>query len=531
MKKSGLAIGIVGVLVVAWAGGTWYTGKALEEKYAAQIEALNNEIRLYLPPTSEITLEFANVGYQRGFFSTEIQDKVVLRDKNGEHDVRFDSTVQHGPLPLSNLVKLNLKPVMATGQSRLAKNALVEQWFAVSKGQNPFISDFSIGYNDTVVAKTRIAAIEYSEDNREFKSSEVVIDSNTNLRGIGDLTLNLDHVLFQESANGENVPNTTKIQFDGISLHSAQQTSQWQDLSTGMQTWTVKNIDFDLQPGEPGEEKPLKVNINDFVIAGDVKLNGDLFDILSKIQWQKLNIGGSDFGKFQFNFNLNKLDGNALNELVTQFKAMPANGEFTPEQNDKAEEAVMALLKKQPELQVLPLSFTNSAGASRLNLDLGLNFADESSENLLDYLSKFELNGEINKKMLQQLIEQVNGVVDEPKDPQQVYQEIVQQLIESDSFVETPDAFTAKLILENGQLKHNGEVVPPEKVDEFIVTMMMAAAFYQLDDGDYDLDYADDDVDFDEANGEFSPNESFDLAIPDLSPSDLEGLPPAAPQQ
>ncbi|MGR6981012.1 YdgA family protein [Testudinibacter sp. P27/CKL/0425] len=542
MKKSVLAVSIIGALAVAWGAGTWYTGKQFEAKYAAQIEMLNKEIALYLPPTGEVTLKVENVSYQRNFFSAEIQDKVVLRNKDSEYEVRFDSHIQHGPLPLSNLAKLNLKPVLVAGQTQLAKNELVEKWFAVSKGQNPFVSDFSVSYSDNVVAKTRIAATEYSEDNVEFRSSEVVIDSDTNLRGIGDLTLKLDQILFHEKADGENVLNTAKIQFDDIAMNSSQQTSQWQDLSTGTQAWTVKNISFDLQPSEASADKPLKLNLNEIEVASDAKQNGGFFDLLSKVQWQALRVGESDFGKFQFNLNVNKLDGESLNKLITLFRAMPADGEFTPEQEEQAMEAALTLLKKQPEVQFLPLALTNSGGTSQLNLDLGLAYPEsENSENPVDYLSKLEFSSEINKKMLQQLIDQINTVVDEPKDPQEVYQQMVEQVMLSGSFIETPEAFTAKLILENGQFKHNGEVVPQEKVEEFLFSMIMAGVVFQMNN-DHDADYRDD-FSYDETDGEaaefddeeeglFSPDESFDLSIPDLSPSDLQGLPsPQAPQQ
>lgn len=543
MKKSVLAVSVIGALVVAWGAGTWYTGKQFEAKYTTQIEMLNKEIALYLPPTGEVMLKVENVSYQRNFFSAEIQDKVVLRDKDGEYEVRFDSHVQHGPLPLSNLAKLNLKPVLVAGQTQLAKNDLVEKWFAVSKGQNPFVSDFSVSYNDNVVAKTRIAATEYLEGNKEFRSSEVVIDSDTNLRGIGDLTLKLDQVSFHAKADGESTLNTVTVQFDDIAMNSSQQSSQWQDLSTGTQAWTVKNISFDLQPSEASKDKPLKLNLNEIEVASDAKQNGGFFDLLSKVQWQALRVGESDFGKFQFNLNFNKLDGESLNKLITLFKAMPADGEFTPEQEEQAMDAALTLLKKQPEVQFLPLALTNSGGTSQLNLDLGLAYPEsENSENPADYLSKLELNSEINKKMLKQLIEQISKVAEgeELQDPQAEYQEILQQLAQSGSFIETPEAFTAKLILENGQFKHNGEVVPQEKVEEFLFSMIMAGVVFQMDN-DHDADYRDDfsydetdgeAVEFDDEEGFFSPDESFDLSIPDLSPSDLQGLPaPQAPQQ
>lgn len=70
MKKSSLAIGVVAVLVAAWAGGTWYSGKILEQKYPDYIKTGNENIHSsYSAALGEnIKLEVKNVRFERGFF-------------------------------------------------------------------------------------------------------------------------------------------------------------------------------------------------------------------------------------------------------------------------------------------------------------------------------------------------------------------------------------------------------------------------------------------------------------------------------
>ena len=86
-------------------------------------------------------------------------------------------------------------------------------------------------------------------------------------------------------------------------------------------------------------------------------------------------------------------------------------------------------------------------------------------------------------------------------------------------------------------MEANGEAVPEEKVNEFIMSMVMAAAFYNMSD-----DYQYDETDGESSEGDelyqdeqlddsSSPDEGYDLTVPNLSPSDSQHLPPVAPQQ
>lgn len=559
MKKSVLAVSVIGALALAWAGGTWYSGKLLETKYTEQIDELNKMIGFYLPAGGEVAFTYQNVSYQRGFLGAEIQDKLVLKDKDGQYEILLDSTIQHGPLPLSNLAKFKLKPVLAAGQTALGKNELVEPWFELSKAQNPLTIDFSLGYNNQVVSQTRVAALEYLKNNTTFSMSEVVIDSDTNLQGIGDVKLNWDHLSFSENADNKNSSENNELKINGIKLDSSLQATQWQDLAVGTQTLSIKEITLAIQSDEPSDSVPVDIKLNELVLVGETKLNNGFFDVLFQLNLDKiLVLNKHDLGKLQFDFALKHLDGQALNDLTEAFKAIPIDGQPTPEQDEKAQSAALTILAKKPELQFSLLAWSNGGGISQLTLDLGVNFteADSADEmanpDPLRFLSKFDFNAEIDKKMLQQLLTQIANIKSETEQerltPEQItqeadegYQHMLQLLTENGSFIETPEAFSAKVLLENGQLKYNGEVVPQETIEQVFMTALFALGQTLYSDGglEYDEDYYNslyDETDSEAAEfGEddealFLPNGEFELAIPDLSPSDLQGLPPAMPQ-
>ncbi|SMB82196.1 Uncharacterized conserved protein YdgA, DUF945 family [Pasteurella testudinis DSM 23072] len=557
MKKSVLAASVIGALAAAWLGGTWYSGKMLQAQYATQIEEINKTIGFYLPPSGEVTIRYQNISYQRGFFSAEIQDKLVLSDKDGQKEMLLDSTIQHGPLPLANLAKFNLTPVLATGSAKLGENAWVKPWFELSKGQNPLTADFSIGYHDRIVSQIRIAALEYLKDNIMFNMSEVVIDSDTNLQGIGDVKLNWDRLSFTEKADNENSFENRTLRVDGITLDSALQPTPWQDLAVGTQTLAIKAMALDIQLTEQSDSyaEPIDIKLHELVLTGESKLSDGFFDVLFQFNLDKiLLLNKHDLGKLYFDVALKHVDGQALNDLTDAFNAPPVDGQMAPAQYEKAQSAVSTLLEKTPELQFSPLAWRNSGGISRLNLDLGIHFpkTDDTDEittsALLQYLSKFDFNAEIDKKMLQQLLTQIASIRNEMEQnglpPEQAaqeadesYRDLLQQLAESGLFIETPDAFSAKAWLENGQLTYNGEVVAQETLDQAVLTALFvfAQAFYSdSDDEYYDSLYDESDGEaaaFGEEDGElFLPSDEYDLSIPDLSPSDLEGLPPVIPQ-
>ncbi|TNG91817.1 DUF945 domain-containing protein [Pasteurellaceae bacterium USgator11] len=545
MKKSVVAISVVAALAVVWAGGTWYTGKNLEQQYAEKIADLNKTLTQYLPPVDGNGLKVENVSYQRGFFSSKIVDKLVLQDHDQPIELVFESAVQHGPLPLARLRKLELKPVLLAGNAKLVNNSSVATWFKAAKEQTPFSTDFTLDYNEKVVASSRFAALQWVEDNFEFKMSDLVIDSDTDLNAIGNIKLNLDQLSFSEQA-AETAQNSTALQINGIKMDSRQQQAKgFENLAVGSSRLTVNDISFDLQPGEQSDDSPLKWQLSDTSIDSEVQLNDGFIDILSKNQLGKLLIDENHFGQFQFDLGIKHLDGKSLNDLVELLKNMPSDGEFTPEQDEQGKQLLQTLMANHPQLQFLPLAWRNDGGTSQLNLDIGFNNIDQVGENMLSLFSKFELSGEVNKQMLCSLltavVEMNNPDMTDQGQAQTIddsYQAASADLLVDGTFIDTPEAFTANLILENGVLKHNGEVVPEEKINEFVMNMVMAAAFYNMSDDDQDNQddeqwgedgeiYPDDQLD-----DSFSPaDEGYDLAIPDLSPSDLEGLPEAAPQQ
>ncbi|MGV6988877.1 DUF945 family protein [Testudinibacter sp. P80/BLE/0925] len=317
-----------------------------------------------------------------------------------------------------------------------------------------------------------------------------MIDSDTNLQGIGDVKLSWDHLALSGKADDKNSLKNNELRIRGIKLDSLLQPTQWQDLAIGTQTLAIKEMALAIQSDEASD-------------------------------------------------------------------SVPVDGQATPEQDEKAQRAALTILAKKPELQFSPLAWSNSGGISRLTLDLGINFteSDSADETVnpdpLRFLSKFDFNAEIDKKMLQQSLTQIANVKSETEQerltPEQItqeadegYQHMLQLLTENRSFIETPEAFSAKALLENGQLKYNGEVVPQETIEQVFMTALFALgqAFYSDDGLEYDEDYANslyDETDseaaaFGEDDDELLlPSGEYDLSIPNLSPSDLQGLPPAMP--
>ncbi|EPS0031244.1 DUF945 family protein [Escherichia albertii] len=100
--------------------------------------------------THDMTLSYKN--YKRGFFSSSSQIALTFNNGITESEIKsgqsivLNINVDHGPFPLSQLSKGNIKPTIATAKVSLAKNEVTQSYYTATKGKTPFAADIVVAF-------------------------------------------------------------------------------------------------------------------------------------------------------------------------------------------------------------------------------------------------------------------------------------------------------------------------------------------------------------------------------------------------
>lgn len=478
MKKSLVAVGVIVALGAVWAGSSWYTGKQLEGRMAEMVQRANSELNDALP---EAGLVISYENYQRGTLSSEMQ--IVF--KNAENaktpllpegeSIVFNEKISHGPLP--GLTHFSFIPAMASVQSELVKNTVTEPLFVITKDQSPINADTRIAFDGATSSVINLIPIDFTKDNSHVVFSGSTMDL--------DIDAKANKIKFALNANSGSVDSindvgqTMKASFNGISLTSDSQISDIADLRIGTQKMGLQDFNLAVEGKEMAALKG-------FVISAVTELQADKKNVAMQADYSldALKAQGQDFGSGKLAVKLNNLDAEALvavSKAYTQESQKLLSDAAIMQDPDlyreKMVEAIAAslpqLLKGNPTLSVAPLSWKNSKGEATFNLSLALKDpqnaeitpADTAETVLGRYLTSLDTRLVIPMDMATQLVSQVSqleGV--SAKDAEQAAAEQVKGLAAMGQMFHITKVednnITATLIFADNKATLNGEAVP-----------------------------------------------------------------------
>ena len=301
------------------------------------------------------------------------------------------------------------------------------------------------------------------------------------------IKLDLDH--FTLSANAtkwnnqyEEIQVKRDLTLHKVKLNSDLTPSKWRYVPSGKQLITIESFELKEEPVE--NYQPLNISLKNILLDYDTTLSGDNVNYVLNNNIDEVSIRDQNLGKLVFNLGLGHLNAENLNNMMEAYTQKYNNPD---EQQQKLSESGLALLKNQPTLSLQPFSLKNNAGENKLALDLAMSKEDPSAVlmqgKILSLFDKFEFNADVNKAAAEQFLisqeiidhatpaEQLAEVSAEIKaDLAQQLESAVQQktLVTSDN-----QNYQSKLILENGQLKLNGEVIPEEAIAHTLLFMFM----------------------------------------------------------
>ena len=495
MKKSVVALGVIVALGVVGVGGAWFTGEKAQTEYLRQIELANKQAQA-LGLSDSFKVVYQNKQFERGFFTSQVEDEVVISlPKEGKvFTIPLSTKLYHGPFPLNQLEKFNFVPTMFSAQGVIGKNETTQPLFDLLKSDKPVQYQATTSYNLSTKGKVELAGGELTDPESPgtkvtWSNINMGFDINKDLAGKYDMTLNevsatvLPEVM--EEQDGEDMPKSITMKMKGMKVEGSYNPTKWAYIYTGNSTSLIDSFEM-ATLYHAGKEST--VVQKGFKAKSDISLDGDFVSAKSENTVDSIAIDGKDFGKLTYNVELNHIEANAINALIealfTVFESISdeensSNEEMVSEiLSSWAENHGMAIFNNQPQIKLNPMSISNSQG--KVSLDLNVALAkdpkfDLMAGSLYKQFTDFALNIHVDKEMVEknlaQFVPEEERALIKAQIEEQAKQAAAQNIV-----VNNDKNVTLNLVLEKGELKLNGQVIPEEQVQGVLFMLMMGMA-------------------------------------------------------
>ena len=474
MKKSTLAVGVIVALGAVWLGGAWYTGKVAEDEYVHQFELLNQNIQQSFSAKG-LSVEFSQVAIERGLLSSKTRYDIVVKDPNKPESVftlPFEGTLYHGPLPVNQLSQFNFTPTMFASVDKLTKNDKTTKWFAAAKGESPLSVSTSMNYQRQGKAKINFAPFETSVEKGVWQVGDVNLSVDFSQKGIQQAHLALSNIAYQE-ANAR-----LRLKFNNINaMAEYQPIKEWDLLFTGQQ-W-ISGGEMYIEE-EDTQDKTNHLAIKNWKIDLNTVRKEAFLDLAMNLKLDGTQLNQIHFGDLNLNTAFNHLDGETLNQVL--------HAKFAQIEDAPLTDAEIALIRKffdgQPHFILRP-TLSNSAGKLATDIDVAVATSDLSSTlstgKIFKLFRHFIFKIDANKAALIETLtaaEQLSSKLDKEEAARIAEMKINDGLktpVQQGILVDDGKQVKLDLVLENGELKLNGKVIPEEQVASilFLATMSM----------------------------------------------------------
>ena len=494
MKKSVVALGVIVALGAVGVGGAWFTGEKAQTEYLRQIELANKQAQA-LGLSDSFKVVYKNKQFDRGLFTSQVEDELVisLPEEGETFTIPLSTKLYHGPFPLDQLTKFNFMPAMFSAQGVIGKNETTQPLFDLLKSDKPVQYQATTGYNLSTKGKVELAGGELTDPESPgtkvtWSNINMGFDINKDLAGKYDMTLNevsatvLPEVM--EEQDGEDMPKSITMKMKGMKVEGSYNPTKWAYIYTGNSTSLIDSFEM-ATLYHAGKEST--VVQKGFKAKSDISLDGDFVSAKSENTVDSIAIDGKDFGKLTYNVELNHIEANAANALIeaffTVFKSVSddenANQEMVSEiLSSWAENHGLAIFNNQPQIKLNPISISNSQG--KVSLDLNVALAkdpkfDLMAGSLYKQFTDFALNIHVDKEMVEknlaQFVPEEERALIKAQIEEQAKQAAAQNIV-----VNNDKNVTLNLVLEKGELKLNGQVIPEEQVQGVLFMLMMGMA-------------------------------------------------------
>ncbi|HGO5853174.1 TPA: YdgA family protein [Mannheimia haemolytica] len=467
MKLTKIALSVVAVIGAVAVGGSWYTGKQVEEKYQELVVQANNQLK-QLSGEFGANIELKDVQIDRHFFSSDAKYRVEVDLGDGKKlDFIGNDKLHHGPLPLNRLAKFNFAPVMMSAESKLQ----APEAFKKLMGDHIGSGVANISYSGDVKGYFDVSPMKYSDETGDIETTPIKVqyDYDQKLKGI-DSTVELDN--FKVTAK------ELDLQIQGVSYEMQTENNEaYPNLTFGKGNAKVKTIEF---KSKSESNSGASSQIKDIVVKGDNLLKGDRLISTGNLEAATFSIEGVEMGKLKMDMAYD-LDAKLTND-ITPLLSKPETVE-----NQQTTELLMQLLAKSVKFHINNFSLENSKG--KFDLALLLNIAQLNPQNLgnmqavLQALSTSKFTSNINRQYAEDIIRQVSMVTEKLGEEeakafakQQVDAVFLNAGVEQYGLRKVDDNnVKIELTIDNGKVNLNGRELTEDELQMTLFMIMMGA--------------------------------------------------------
>ena len=489
MKKSVVALGVIVALGVVGVGGVWFTGEKAQTKYLRQIELANKQAQA-LGLSDKVV--YKNKQFERGFFTSQVEDEMVISlPKEGKvFTIPFSTKLYHGPFPLDQLTKFNFMPVMFSAQGVIGKNETTQPLFDLLKSDKPVQYQATTSYNLSTKGKVELAAGEVTDPNSPqnklaWSNINIGFDVDKDRKGKYDVTLNevdstVSPVVIEEQDSEDTaMPKSITMKMKGMKVEGSYNPTKWAYIYTGKSTSLIDSFEMTELDHAGKESSVVQKGTKG---TSDISLNGDFLNLKGENTVDSIVIDGKDFGKLTYNVELNHIEANAINALIealfTVFKSASDDEMVSEILSSWVENHGMAIFNNQPQIKLNPVSISDDQG--KVSLDLNVALAkdpkfDLMAGSLYKQFTDFAVNIHVDKATAEKLMTQLDPEADKALIKAQI-EEQAKQAAAQNIMVNNDKNVTLNLVLEKGELKLNGQVIPEEQAQGVLFMLMMGVA-------------------------------------------------------
>ena len=495
MKKSTVALGVIVALGIVGIGGAWFTGEKAQTEYLRQIELANQKFQSLGLPDS-VNLVYKNKQFDRSFFTSQVEDEVVISLlKEGQvFTIPLSTKLYHGPFPLNQLEKFNFVPTMFSAQGVIGKNETTQPLFDFLKSDKPVQYQASTSYSLATKGKVELAAGEMADPHspqNKIAWSNINIGFDVDKDRAGKYDMTLDEVtadLGSSSADGDSQDATAvksvKTKMKGMKLDASFNPTKWAYIYTGKGSYSIESFEMTSTDYAGKTTSLIEKGLN---ATSDISLNGDFVNLKSESAVDSFVLDGKELGKLTNNSELNHIEANAANALIeavfTVFKSVRDDKNMNDEVVSEilsswVEEHGMAIFNNQPQLKLNPVAISDNQG--KVSLDLNVALAKDPKFDLMkgslykqftDFAVHIHVDKATAEKIMTQFAPEEDKALIKEKIEEQAKQAAAQNIV-----VNNDKNVTLALVLENGELKLNGQVIPEEQVQGVLFMLIMSAA-------------------------------------------------------
>lgn len=394
--------GLLAVLVLAYAGASWYAGRLAQQAIEAWVGRTNQSIAdQWTAKTPRPVLQIQS--YERGVFNSTIRYALDYQDARGtRHELGLQDALRHGPWPWGALRTGNWRPMAAYSRVTPVSDGDWKPWVdAMPAGTPPWVARSRIGFDGGVTTEVQFAPVKTADVDFGGGSLEVVYapkERRTQLSGRFETLALIDPEV------------QTTLRFSGLDLRAHSRHSGDSDYQSH-QEMRLDGLALSAADAQP-------IVLKQQVLTVDVAQTGSLMDSQASFDAGHLLFGTQDVGALKMAASAQNLSMPALQALARTLAAIDAAHESGSDMSDPERQQVRAgllpVLAASPRLVLRKLQWINAQGTTELSgqadfRPVGDSAPQDLGATLDQGIRGLSLHAQISKPMLLQVLRQTQS--------------------------------------------------------------------------------------------------------------------------